>query len=166
MTADDFTEHQLLMLIESFTASIKETSELVKAFIEYTRAGGRDVETFTLILDRLAREGTKLTMFGRTPLDLEIRDRALAAVVTAAERDPIDVSETRKEIYESLAMSTLTLTWMSGLHHFVEPDDWPDDLARVVLEAVRSAPRITDYDGLDDLNLDHLRAEDRRPPSN
>ncbi len=62
-----------------------------------------------------------------------------------------------------LAMSTLTLTWVSGWH-LITPDDWPDDLPRVVLEAVRSAPSINDYERVDELNLDDLRATGRPPP--
>lgn len=161
---DDFTEDQLILMIERFSESIKEAGELLKMFIRYSRAGGRDAATFTLILDRMAREATKLALFSRTPLDPDVHNRALAAVSTAAQRAPIEVSETRGQIHEQLAMSTLTLTWMSGWHHLITPDDWPDDLPRVVLEAVRSAPSINDYEGVDELNLDDLRAAGPRPP--
>ena len=44
-----------------------------------------------------------------------------------------------------MASSVLATVYSAGWHHLLEVEDWPnDELADVVLEAVRRAPRIND----------------------
>jgi len=50
----------------------------------------------------------------------------------------------RAAIHQHLAGSILATVYYAGWHHLVEPEDWPETLPAVVLDAVRRAPGIND----------------------
>lgn len=113
----EFTDDQLAMMIEHFDDSVKELSDLLRMFVKYSQAGGRDIETFTLILDRIAREGIKLSMCSRVPLDAGSHNRAAAVVAAAAAGSPIETSENRRRIHEEIAASALTTACRHSPQH-------------------------------------------------
>jgi hypothetical protein len=109
----------------------------------YANAGGRDWQTYERVLDHLAREGMKLVQYGRSVLDPELQERAFATVAAAAGRTA-GRQDGRAAVHQKLAGSILATISYAGWHHLVAPEDWPETLPAVVLDAVRRAPGIND----------------------
>jgi hypothetical protein len=137
------TDQQAALLIQQFTAQADRITEIIAMLTAYANAGGRDWPTYERVLDHLAREGMKLVQYGRAPLDPELQERAFAAVAAAAGRAG-GGQDGRAAIQQKLAGSILATVYYAGWHHLVAPEDWPEALAAVVLNAVRRAPGIND----------------------
>ena len=137
---------------------LEQATEILDMFNQYTHAGGRDLATHTLILDRLARAGMQLAFHSRMALDPTLHHTATTAITKAldARPDP-EIPTNRAAVHERIAMATLTTTWMAGWHHLLTPDDWPDSLADLVVQAVRSAPGVNASGDIDDIDLGNHR---------
>ena len=79
----------------------------------------------------------------RAPLAPELQERAFAAVAAAAGRTAGGRGG-RAAIQQQVAGSMLAIVYYAGCHHLVEPQDWPEELPAVVLDAVRRAPGVND----------------------
>jgi len=154
---DHFTLEQLKLISDQYHRILEQAGEIVAMFDQYTDAGGRDLGTHTLMLDRLARAGIQLSFFARTALDPTLHDTATEAIARALDTCPDpEIPAKRAAVHERIAMATLTTTWMAGWHHLVTPADWPDGLAELVVQAVRCAPGVNASGDIDDIDLDNL----------
>ena len=137
------TDEQAALLVQQFTAQADRINEILAMLTAYAKAGGRDWDTYERVLDHFAREGMKLVQYGRSLLDPHLQERAFAAVAAAA-GPTADHQAGRAAIHQKLAGSILATVSYAGWHHLVEPEDWPETLPAVVLDAVRRAPGIND----------------------
>lgn len=139
----NLTDLQVSILVEQFTSHAARIMEIIDMANTYAEAGGRDWTSYERIFDHLSREGMKLIQYSHSALDPELQERALRAVAAAAERTPAPTGQ-RGAIHQKVAGSVLATVYYAGWHHLLEAEDWPDELATVVLDAMRRAPRIND----------------------
>ena len=140
----NLTDVQVSLLAEQFTSQAERILDILDMFNRYADAGGRDWASYERIFDHLSREGMQLVQYSHSALDPELQERAQRSVAAAAERTPGPTGQ-RGAIQQKMASSVLATVYYAGWHHLLEVEDWPnDELADVVLEAVRRAPRIND----------------------
>jgi hypothetical protein len=131
------------MLLRSFTETITEAGEIAQMLSKYVKAGGRDWETFERLLDHWARQGLEMVFAGRGALRPELGALSDQRIAEAAGNGGGEAGM-RAHLHRKLAAAVLTMVWYAGEHHLIEAEDWPDDLAAVVLGAVQQAPGIND----------------------
>ncbi|MBF6301649.1 hypothetical protein IU459_29525 [Nocardia amamiensis] len=139
----DLTDEQAAVLLRSFTETITEAGDIAQMLSRYVQAGGRDWETYERLLDHWARQGLKMVFSGRGALRPELgalSDR----LITQAAGDAAPVTGMREHLHRKLAAAVLAMVWYAGEHHLIEAEDWPEELAAIVLAAVRSAPGINE----------------------
>ncbi|WP_322779456.1 hypothetical protein [Frankia sp. Cas4] len=110
--------------------------------VEYYKEGGRNRETWNRLCDGLGHEAPNLMMALSAPAHPFIAADAENAVAEAAGitarlggmREAL-----QQQVAKGLLMSVLTV----GQQNLVEPADWPDELAVVVLGAVRRAEKVS-----------------------
>jgi hypothetical protein len=137
----DLTDEQAALLLRSFTETITEAGKIAQMLSQYVKAGGRDWETYERMLDHWARQGLKMVFAGRGALRPELGERSERLITEAASTDQQAIG-LREQLHQKLSAAVLAMVWHAGEHHLIEAEDWPDDLAAVVLAAVRQAPGI------------------------
>lgn len=150
----EITDGQLEVISTQLSGVIGQFNQVMDAFEQYAQAGGRDWETWSRILDHLARAGIQMAMTARTA---EHPDWAFAAGERIDQAADATVKDSRaaEGAHRKLASSALFAAWCAGAHHKVSPGDWPDLLPELVLGAVRSAPEINDDPFMDVLRSDN-----------
>lgn len=131
------------MLAEEFGRRAVRVREIVELLIRYVDAGGRDRETFDRLLSGLSREGMGIMQYCVAPWFPDMPQRAAAALADAAGVTPAR-GGMRESVQQQAALGLLSTVWVTGEHHLVRPQDWPDTLPAVVLGAIRRAPRINE----------------------
>lgn len=139
----DLTDGQATLLAEEFGRRAVRVREIVELLIRYVDAGGRDRETFDRLLSGLSREGMGIMQYCVAPWFPDMPQRAAAALADAAGVTPAR-GGMRESVQQQAALGLLSTVWVTGEHHLVRPQDWPDTLPAVVLGAIRRAPRINE----------------------
>lgn len=146
----DLTDEQATRLVESFTETLTETWDIVRMLSDYAQAGGRDWKTYERLLDHWARHGLKMVFAGRGALRPELGAVADQRIAEATGNRNGEAGM-RALVHSKLAGAVLAMVWYAGEHHPIEAEAWPEDLATVVLDAVRQAPRINTDPMMDNL---------------
>jgi hypothetical protein len=113
----------------------------VKLATEYYGAGGHDRATWNQICDGLGHEAMGLMMELGGPAHPYVGRQAEEAVTEAAGMRPLH-GGMREALHQQLAKGLMAVVLTAGRQMKVGPGDWPQELASVVLGAVRTAPLI------------------------
>lgn len=143
--SDQLHDRQVDLLVGEMSARRDRIVEVVDLLTRLAEAGGREWVDYERVLEGVAREAMQMVLFARSARNPEMPTEAAAALAAAAHPSSQPLDGTRQAVHHKVAMSLLACVWCAGEHHLIEPDEWPPELAAVVLGAVRTAARVNDH---------------------